>query len=195
MPSASTRAAASRSSRRTRLARIACCSSSSGGEGAFTLCFLQRGLGARGLLHQYFERRYVGIPFDERRHRTEARERFRVERPDFGRDARSMIVDAQPPPAPERPYRVAGEMDLADGLGRKRGEVRGGVPAVIAGAHINVVHVAQNAAAGALCDLSKEFPFRDRRMPELQIGGRFLDEQVPLEINLDLFEVPAHALE
>src|SRR5712691_13320132 len=98
MPSASTCAAASRSSRRTRLARMARCSSSSDGEGAFTLCFLQRGLGACRLLHQYFERWYVGIPFDERRHRTEARERFGIERPNLRCDARAVIVDAEQPP-------------------------------------------------------------------------------------------------
>src|SRR5712691_12429671 len=150
MPSASTCAAASRSSRRTRLARIARCSSSSDGEGAFTLCFLQRGLGACRLLHQYFERRYVGIPFDERRHRTEARKRFRVERPDLRRDARSMIVDAQPPPAPERPYRVPGEMDFMDGRRWQSRKVNRGVPAVVAGAHVDIVDVAEDAAAGAL---------------------------------------------
>src|SRR5712692_3195173 len=99
----------------TRLVRMARWSSSSEGEGAFTLCFLKHGLGARRLVHKHFERRHVGIPFDERRHRAETRERFCVERPDLRRDARAVIVDAEHPSAVEPPLGVPRNMDLAHG--------------------------------------------------------------------------------
>src|SRR5216684_7476131 len=179
MPSATTWAPALASSRATTLRSTARWSSSSDGAGAFTFDLLEHGGGTRRLVDQHFERRHVGVPFDEGRHRAEARERRRVERPDLGRDARTVIVDAKRAAVFELPRGVSGEMDLADRGGRQRGKIGRRVPAVIPAADDDVVDVAQNAAAGALGEPGEEFPLRNRRMPELQVGGRVLDQNAP----------------
>src|SRR5712692_7271081 len=191
MPSATTWPPASASSSATMLRRIARWSSSSDGAGVFTIDFLERGGSTRRLVDQHFERRHSGVPFDEGRHRAEAPERGRVERPDLGHDARTVIVDAKRTAIFELPDGVAGEMDLADRGGRQRGKIGRRVPAVIAGADEDVVDVAQNAAAGALGDPCEQLPLRNRRMPELQVGGRVLDQNAPLQAGLELLDVPA----
>src|SRR6266852_8306652 len=95
MPASATCAEIPRLSWTTRLARIAHWSSSSeGAAGSIFLLFDQHG-SMRRLLEQHRHRRHVGVPFDERRHRAEARERLGVERPHFRRDARAVIVDEQ----------------------------------------------------------------------------------------------------
>src|SRR5260370_36769415 len=81
MPSATTWAPASASSRATTQLRTARWSSSSDGAGVFTIDFLERGGSTRRLVAQYFEGRHVGVPFDEGRHGAAAREPRRVERP------------------------------------------------------------------------------------------------------------------
>src|SRR3989442_1540216 len=164
MPSATMLAAASASSRPTMLRRTACCNSSSVGAEVFMFGSVEQDTGMRRFIEQHLERRDVGVPFDQRRHWPEARERLRVERPNCRRDARAVIVDAQRVPVAKFLYRVAGKMDLANGRRRQGGEISRSVPAVIAGAHVDVVDIAQNSAAGALHDASEEFPFRNRRM-------------------------------
>src|SRR5919201_5482502 len=69
----------------------ACCSSRNASMGELRVHDFLR---LRGFLEQYCERRHIGVPFDERRHAPEERHRLRVERPDFGRDTRAVIVDA-----------------------------------------------------------------------------------------------------
>src|SRR5437660_12144252 len=108
---------------------------------------------------------------------------------------RAVIVDAERSRPPDTPHGVTGEMDLAYGFERQRGEVRRGPPAVVARAHVNVVHVAENSAARAPCRLGQKLPLRYRRMPKLQIGGRVLDEDPALQRGLDLRDVPADDLE
>src|SRR5712692_670723 len=168
MPLAMTWAPASVSSRAMTLRRTARWSSSSDGAGAFTLYLLEHGGSTRRFVDQHVERRHIGVPFDEGRHRAEARERRRVERPDLGRDARTVIVDAKRAAVFELPRAVSGEMDLADRGGRQRGKIGRRVPAVIPAADEDVVDVAQNAAGGALGHQGEEFPLRNRRMPESQ---------------------------
>src|SRR5687768_945282 len=60
------------------------------------------------------ERRDVRIPFDERRHRTEPRERGGIQLPDFRADARSVVVDEHVAIAS-----MAREMDLLNGRRRQ----------------------------------------------------------------------------
>src|SRR6266571_7714072 len=117
MPASTTCAEIPRSSWTTRLARIARWSSSS--EGAAVSIFRlfdQRG-GMSCLLEQRRHGWHVGVPFDERRHRAEARERLGIERPHFRRDARAVVVDAQRSRVVEPPEGMTGEMDLAHRFG------------------------------------------------------------------------------
>src|SRR3989449_5664597 len=177
MPASTTCAEIPRSSWTMRLARIAHWSSSSEGVAvSISRLFDQRG-GVSRLIEQHCHGRHVGVPFDQRRHPAEERERLGIESPHFRCDARAVIVDEQRSGVVEPPEGMTGEMDLAHCFGRQRCEIRRSPPAVVARADVNVVHIAQNAAAGSLCDLSKEFPFRDDRVPELQIRGRILDER------------------
>src|SRR6516165_10200344 len=106
--------------------------------------------GARGLVDEDRERRQVGVPLDQGRNRAKSRQRLGVEFPDLGDDARAVIIDAQRAAALELPDAVAGEVELADRGRRQGGEVSRRIPAVVAGADIDVVDVAQDAATGAV---------------------------------------------
>src|SRR5438093_11909181 len=191
IPASTTCAEIPRSSWTTRLARIAHWSSSSEGAAVSTLrLFDQRG-GMSRLLEQHRHGRHVGVPIDQRRHPAEERERLGIESPHVRCDARAVIVDEERSGVVEPPEGMTGEMDLAHCFRRQRCEIRRSPPAVVARADVKVVHIAQNAAAGSLCDLSKEFPFRDDRVPELQIRGRILDEDPAVQMILNLRDVPA----
>src|SRR5262245_46106328 len=50
-------------------------------------------IGAHGLAEQDIERRDSRIPFDERRAAAKSLDSVGIERPDIGRDARSMVID------------------------------------------------------------------------------------------------------
>src|SRR6266851_5742847 len=85
-------AAAAPSSRSIRLARIARCSSSSVGIACLLFGPREQRAGKVRLAEQHVEGRHVVVPFDQRRNRTEPRERFPVQRPYFGNDPRAVIV-------------------------------------------------------------------------------------------------------
>src|SRR6266511_4612144 len=93
---------------------------------------LEQRLGMSRLVEQHFEWRHVVVPLDQRRTRTEPGERFLVERPHVGGNARAVIIDSQRESILELMHRVASQMNLADGLDRQRSEIGGGVPAVVA---------------------------------------------------------------
>src|SRR5437879_122712 len=84
----------------------------------------------------------------------------------FGLRPRAVIVDAQGAALGQLAHAVAGEMNFPDRRRRQRGEIRRSIPAMIVGADIDVVHVAQDAAAGALRHRGHELPFRYGRVPE-----------------------------
>src|SRR5712692_905543 len=195
MPASTTCAEIPLSSWTTRLARSARWSSSSEGAAVSTFRLVDQRGGMSRLLEQHHHGRHVGVPFDQRRHRAEERERLGIERPHFRRDARAVVVDAQRPGVVELPEGMTGEMDLAHRFGRQRCEIRRSPPAVVARAHVNVVHVAQNPAACVPGHPSEKFPLGNRRVPELQIGGRVLDEDPVLQMILNLRDVPADDLE
>src|SRR6266481_3308478 len=98
------------------------------------------------LIGQYLERRDVGVPFDQRGDGTEAFERLGIERPNRGWHARAMVIDAQHFAVVELTHGVPGEVDLPDGGSRQGGEIRARIPVVVAGAHVDIVDVAQDAA-------------------------------------------------
>ena len=80
----------------------------------FMVDLFQKASSALRLGHQDVERRNIGVPFNQRRYRAEACQRFRVECPHLGGDTRAMIVDSQCAPVIELPDGVTREMDLAD---------------------------------------------------------------------------------
>src|SRR5215470_3166445 len=69
------------------------------------------------LVQEHRELWQVGIPFDQRRNRSEPGERLGVECPDFGDDAGTVIVDPQNPTIVQVPDRVPRKMDFTDGIG------------------------------------------------------------------------------
>src|SRR6266699_6032261 len=95
MPASTTCAEIPRSSWTMRLARSARWSSSSEGAAGSTFRLVDQRGGMSRLLEQHRHGRHVGVPFDQRRHRAEKRERLGIERPHFRRDARAVVVDAQ----------------------------------------------------------------------------------------------------
>src|SRR5947209_623748 len=115
MPASTTCAEIPRSSWTTRLARSARWSSSSEGAAVSTFRLVDQRGGMSRLLEQHHHRRHVGVPFDQRRHWAEKRERLGVKRPHVRRDARAVIVDAEQPSALELSHGMAGKMDLGDG--------------------------------------------------------------------------------
>src|SRR5215472_1555244 len=127
----------------------ACWISSSVGIGDLLPGAVEQHRGARGLVDEDGEGRQVGVPFDQSGDRAKSRQRLGIELPDLGDDAFAVIVDAQRAAALELTNAVAGEVDLADRGRRQSGEVDRRVPAVVAGADIDVVDVAQDAATGA----------------------------------------------
>src|SRR6266568_8789303 len=149
---------------------MAYCSSSSVGMRDLASCLRDEGVGTGGLPEQNVEGRNVVVPFDEGRNRTEARERLAIKRPHILADARRVVVDAQDAAVWKRPDGVTRKMDLPDDRRRQRGKIRRRVPTVVAGADIDVVDVAQDAAAGAAGDRGDELPFRDGRMAKGQVG-------------------------
>src|SRR5258708_2770594 len=83
------------SSCRTRLRRMAYCSSSSVGMRGLVVCAGNEAIGTSRLLEENVERRHVVVPLDQGRERTEPGQRVPVERPHLLDDARAVIVDAQ----------------------------------------------------------------------------------------------------
>src|SRR5438270_2464892 len=107
------------------------------------------------------ERRKVGIPLDQRGHWTEASERRGVEFPDRLRNPGAVVVDQD--------IHVLGDvmtsqMDLADRFDRECLEIADRVEPEIPRADVNVVDVAENAAAGSTSDFGYELRLRNCRM-------------------------------
>src|SRR6516164_11560994 len=88
-------ATAAPSSRSTRLARMARCTSSSVGTADLLFGLREERAGMVRLAGQHIEGRHVGVPFDQRRDRTEPCERVPIECPYVGNDPRGVVVDAQ----------------------------------------------------------------------------------------------------
>ena len=76
---------------------------------------------------------------------------------------------------------VTGEVDLSDTIPRQAREVFGRREAVVHGAHVDVVHVEQDAAVGGLGDGAEEGPLGHRRVAEGQVARHVLDQYPPAE--------------
>src|SRR6185369_26874 len=134
-------------------------SSSRGDDTVFaTLGWPQGSLRLLRLGEQHGELRQIRVPLDQGRYRTELRERGAIEVPHRPGDARAVVVDQDR--AAVRVVRgVAGQMNLADRAGLHGIEVFAGILVEVAGAHVDVVDVQQNAASGPATELEEELGF------------------------------------
>src|SRR5208282_6648074 len=122
--------------------------------------------------------RQILVPFDEARHHGETIDGAAVKRPYLVTHGRAVIVDQELAAAPLAPE-MSGEMNFADRVRRNSFEVCRRVEAEVDGTHEDIVHVAQEAAAGPAREGRQELGLRDPRGTEAEIGGRILDEDRP----------------
>src|SRR5947209_1822854 len=100
-----------------------------------------------------------------------------------------MIVDAQRHAAFETQNGMAGEVDLADRGGSKCRNVDQRIPTVIAGADVDVVDVAQDAAAGARGHRRQKLPFGNGGVAITQVRGGIFDEYRTSQVSLGLVDM------
>src|SRR5581483_9232775 len=145
-------------------------------------------------VEEHIERRKIRIPFDQRAHRPEARQRFPIEIPHGSRHAVSVRVDEQTR-ATQRGAVEACEVDLLHGMRRDRVQIAQRIETVVDAADVDVVDVEQDAAAAAPGNQVEKLPFRDGRFGELEIARYVLDQDAATEVILSLIDVAAHHLE
>src|ERR1700751_3964606 len=126
------------------------------------------------LVQQDLERRKVGVPLNQRWHWTEASESRGIERPDRLCDPGAVVVDQNVHVLGDV---MAGKVDLADRLDRERLEKGQRIEPEVPGADLDVVDVAEDAAASSAGELGHELRLGDRRIPVAEVGGRVLDQQ------------------
>jgi len=95
----------------------------------------------------------VVVPLDERRDAPEAAHGAAVEPPHGGHDRGIVRVEEV-----RSLVAVPGQVDLPHARGRDAVDVFLGREAVVDGAHVDVVHVEQDATVGALRDGGEELP-------------------------------------
>ena len=116
-----------------------------------------------GLFQQYFERRQIRIPFDQRRLGSETLNRKGVEPPDLFRHRMVMGVDEELA-ALEAIHRELRKVDLFDQPARNAAEILARIEAMVPRGHIDVVDIEQKPATGTLGDLAEKLPFGRRAM-------------------------------
>src|SRR5450631_3043784 len=147
------------------------CNSCSDGIGC-----LKDGLRQCRLVEQNLERRYIGVPLDQRRLGAEACDRGPVQLPYLRRDAGAMGIDEAASALVE-----SGEVYLGHGAARDCSEKSVRVEAVIDRVDVDVVDVEEQLAAGASGDGGDEFPFAHRIIVEAHVGRHIFDQQRPPE--------------
>src|SRR6516165_66606 len=90
---------------------------------------------------------------------------------------------------------MASKVDLVDRLDRECLEVGERIEPKIPRADVDVVDIAEDAAAGSTGDFSHEFRLGDRRVPIAEVDGRVLNQQPPAEPLLRLLDVMAKDIE
>src|ERR1022692_4167682 len=148
MPSDATAAG----SPKTAAAENARCSSCSDG-----IACLENGLCLCGLVEQDFERRDIGIPFDQRRLGAEVRNGSPIKRPDRRSDPGSVRVDEAGSARIE-----SGEVNLGHRVTRNRRKKVVCVEAVIDGVDVDIVDIEKQFAAGTTGNRRDEIPFVHR---------------------------------
>jgi hypothetical protein len=105
-------------------------------------------------IHKDFERGKVGVPLDQRGHRTKAPERRGMEAPDGFSNSGPVVVNQD---IDVFGGVMTGKMDLADRLDRQRIEIGDRIEPEIPGANVDVVHITEDAAVGPENDLGQKF--------------------------------------
>src|SRR5262249_27693301 len=136
----------------------------------------------------------VRVPFDQGGNWPEQLERTGIEPPHRLRDLRTVIID-EDGVAFYLVGRVAREMDLGDRAFGQRIEVGVRILVEVAAAHINVVDVEQDAAAGTPRQLAKELGLGDGRVPEAQIARWIFHEDAAGEHVLHAGNTRAHRVQ
>src|SRR5271157_4050320 len=85
--------------------------------------------------------------------------------------------------------RVAGDVDLGDPVGGNRVKVFARIEVVVHGADINVVHVEQDPAVGALDHFVQEFPFGHHRVVKLRVAADVFHYDRDFQKILDLADL------
>src|ERR1700751_4406605 len=149
-------------------------------------------LGLVRVVQQDLERGKVGVPLDQRGDRAEAPKRRGIELPDGLCDPGAVVVDQN-----VHVLRgvMAGEVDFADRLYRQRFEIGDRVEPEIPRADVNIVDVAEDAAAGLTGDFGYELCLRNRGMAVAEVSRWVLDQQPPGERLLRLLDVIAEDIE
>src|SRR6202158_4177258 len=132
----------------------------------------ENGLSLCRLVKQDFERRDIGVPFDQRRPGTEARDGGAVKLP-YGRgDPGSVSIDEALPARIE-----AGQVDLSHRVRRNCRDIGARVEPVIDRVDVDIVDVEEQLAAGPAGNGGDEFPFAHRVVLEANVGGDILDQE------------------
>src|SRR6516164_4288206 len=149
-------------------------------------------LGVTRLVQQDLERGKIGVPLDQRGDRAEASKRRGIKLPDGLGDRGAVVVD-------QNVYVLrgvmAGEVDLADRLDRQRVKIGDRVEPEIPRADVDVVDVAEDAAAGSTGDFAHELRLWDLRLQVAKVSRWVLDQQPPAERLLRLLDVIAKDIE
>jgi hypothetical protein len=147
---------------------------------------IEHGLRGRGLACEELVRRNVGVPRDDRRYAAEARDRLPIPRPDFRRHRRAVGVDDA---------RTAGiearELDLCIGVWWHCVEVGHRVDAVIAGVHVDVVDVEQEATTRTRGNRGDELALGHCALRKRVVARDVLDQDAPPEVSLDRVDARA----
>ncbi|MCY1170909.1 hypothetical protein D9M73_109990 [compost metagenome] len=93
------------------------------------------------------------------------------------------------------PLAMAREMDLADAIDGDASQILIGVEAVIGSAHIDVVHIEEEIAAGPFGHLGKERPFGHLVIGKGQVGRWIFENERPFEHVLNMADVGADRIE
>src|SRR6516225_2492155 len=149
-----------------------CCSSRSDGMKSLpgSVCF-------RGFGDEYFKRRNIRVPFDQRGPRPEAPDRDSKQLPYGFRHVRAVTV-YEYLVLPDTPGHMTGKVELLYGACRHPLKVGAGVESVVARTDVEVVHIEQDAATGLTDECGQELPLGDFRAGEPQIAGNVLDENL-----------------
>src|SRR5216684_3251986 len=140
-----------------------------------------------GSCREHAKFRDIVVPFDQRRHRTEAPDRALVKPPYLL--AHRMVVRIEQVVAM---VAMAREMELRDPVDRNRIDINFGVKAMVEGADEDIVDIEQDSAVSFAGHRRKELPFGQSRMSIGKVARHVLHQYWPSENVLDLADARCH---
>ena len=148
----------------------------------------------RGFVHQYGKVRDIGIPLDQRWQVPESVDRVGIKLPDGVGNGTTVSIDQQRN-SEILLLRVAGEMHFPDVGRRQRIDVVPGIETMVDRIHIDIVDIAQQAAAGLIGKTGEKFPFGNGGVAECQVAGDVLDQYLPPQQVLGFVDPVPHEFE